>query len=360
MSYISGSMSLAGTNSSTSISRLRSSGRVAMSSSVMIDRLAVVGFVGLGDVAVLDDLAAHLADALVADAPVVLGVHLVELDVVVLGGAVDLDRDVHQAEGDRTLPDGTHQPSMADCRPDSPHRVVARSGRSAPARATVSAADSAGRPHHGRQRVECRWRRRSRSAVGAQQVQRPQRVDQARHERVARAHGVHHVHSATQVPAPFPPRTSRTPRRSPIVTTTIDGPSASQSGRSVRASASGSIQCRSSSLALTTSARSRSRSMRARAASASSISAGRTLGSNVQRRREVIRVDQGRGGQASGFEHRGDRTGVDHQRRRDLRRAGQLPVDVEGVRAPSPSSSSVATRRRSARRVLAARNQLRT
>ena len=63
-------------------------------------RLAVVGFVGLGDVAELDDLAAHLADPLVADAPVVLLVHLVELDVVVLGCAVDLDRDVHQAEGD--------------------------------------------------------------------------------------------------------------------------------------------------------------------------------------------------------------------------------------------------------------------
>ena len=36
MSYISGSISLAGTNSTTSISWLRSSGRVAMSSSVMI------------------------------------------------------------------------------------------------------------------------------------------------------------------------------------------------------------------------------------------------------------------------------------------------------------------------------------
>ena len=74
-------------------------------------RLAVVGFVGLRDVAVLDDLAAHLAHPLVADAPVVLRVDLVELDVVVFGRAVDLDRDVHQAEGDGALPDGTHKPS---------------------------------------------------------------------------------------------------------------------------------------------------------------------------------------------------------------------------------------------------------
>jgi len=44
-------------------------------------RLAVIGFEGLRDVAVLDDLAAHLADALVADASVVLRMDLVELDV---------------------------------------------------------------------------------------------------------------------------------------------------------------------------------------------------------------------------------------------------------------------------------------
>ena len=62
--------------------------------------LAVIGFVRPRDVAVFDDLAAYLAGPLVADAPVVLLVHLVELDVMVLGRAVHLDRDVHQAESD--------------------------------------------------------------------------------------------------------------------------------------------------------------------------------------------------------------------------------------------------------------------
>ena len=76
MSYIIGSISLAGTNSSTSISRLRSSGSVAMSSSVMTTSAAVVGLVGPRDVAVLDDLAALFAHPLVPDAPVVLGVNL--------------------------------------------------------------------------------------------------------------------------------------------------------------------------------------------------------------------------------------------------------------------------------------------
>ncbi len=67
--------------------------------------LPVVGLVGPGDVAVLDHLAVRLTNALVADAPVVLGVHLMEFDVVVLGGAVHLNRDVHQPERNRTLPD---------------------------------------------------------------------------------------------------------------------------------------------------------------------------------------------------------------------------------------------------------------
>ena len=37
-------------------------------------------------------------------------------------------------------------------------------------------------------------RRKSRAPIGAEQTQRPQRVDQAGHERVARADGVDHVH----------------------------------------------------------------------------------------------------------------------------------------------------------------------
>src|SRR5690606_25027205 len=64
--------------------------------------------VGLVDLAPLDDLAAHLAAALVADASAVLVVHLVEAEVVALGGAVDGDRHVDQPEGDRALPDRAH------------------------------------------------------------------------------------------------------------------------------------------------------------------------------------------------------------------------------------------------------------
>ena len=64
--------------------------------------------VGLGDVLVGDDLAAHLALALVADAAAVLLVHLVQGHVVALGGAVDLHRDVDQPEADGALPDGSH------------------------------------------------------------------------------------------------------------------------------------------------------------------------------------------------------------------------------------------------------------
>src|SRR5262249_19350306 len=75
-------------------------------------RLAVVGFVGPGDVPVFDDLAIQLAHPLVADATVVLGMHLMELDVVVLGGAVHLDRHIDESERDRTLPDGAHGVSM--------------------------------------------------------------------------------------------------------------------------------------------------------------------------------------------------------------------------------------------------------
>jgi hypothetical protein len=44
--------------------------------------------------------------------PVVFGVYLMKLDVMVLGGAIHLDRNVDQPEGDRTFPDGTHTASM--------------------------------------------------------------------------------------------------------------------------------------------------------------------------------------------------------------------------------------------------------
>ena len=86
--------------------------------------LAVVGFVRLGDVAILHDLTAHLTDALVADPAVVLGVHLVELQVVVFGGAIHLDGNVHQTERDRAFPNGTHQSSMPSARTDIPSLSV--------------------------------------------------------------------------------------------------------------------------------------------------------------------------------------------------------------------------------------------
>ena len=74
--------------------------------------LAAVCFVGLGDVAVLHHLIAFTADTLVLDPAIVCCVHLMKLQVVVLGGAVDLHGHVDQTERDRTLPDGTHETSM--------------------------------------------------------------------------------------------------------------------------------------------------------------------------------------------------------------------------------------------------------
>ncbi|MCY1239805.1 hypothetical protein D9M72_526200 [compost metagenome] len=72
------------------------------------DHRAAVFLVGLVDVRIVNDLAAHLAAALVADAPAVGVVDLVEPDVVVLGGAVDLDRHVDQPKCDSAFPYGSH------------------------------------------------------------------------------------------------------------------------------------------------------------------------------------------------------------------------------------------------------------
>ncbi len=74
--------------------------------------LAAVCLVGLGDVPVLHHLVALTADTLVLDPTVVCCVHLMKLQVVVLGGAVNLHGHVDQTERDRTLPDGTHETSM--------------------------------------------------------------------------------------------------------------------------------------------------------------------------------------------------------------------------------------------------------
>jgi len=56
-------------------------------------------FIGLVKILVGDFLPAHLTSALVSDPPAVLVMDLVQVDVVVLGSAVSLDRHVHQAEG---------------------------------------------------------------------------------------------------------------------------------------------------------------------------------------------------------------------------------------------------------------------
>ena len=69
--------------------------------------------VGLVDVLVVDLLAADLAAALVSDPAAIGVVHLVELDVVVLRGAIGLDRHIDKPERDGSGPDCSHVPSQA-------------------------------------------------------------------------------------------------------------------------------------------------------------------------------------------------------------------------------------------------------
>ena len=69
------------------------------------DAIAVVGVVGLVDVRELHRLAAFTAHPVVLDPSAVLGVDLMEADVVVLRRGVHLDRHVDQPERDGTLPD---------------------------------------------------------------------------------------------------------------------------------------------------------------------------------------------------------------------------------------------------------------
>jgi hypothetical protein len=71
-------------------------------------QLAVAGLVALGDVGVVDLLAAHAAGALVPDPAAVLAVYLVEPDIVLLGCREQPDRHVDQPEGHGTLPDRPH------------------------------------------------------------------------------------------------------------------------------------------------------------------------------------------------------------------------------------------------------------
>ena len=72
------------------------------------DSVAVGGVVGLVDVRELHGIAAFGTDSVVLDPSAVLGMHLVESDVVRFRRRIDLDGDVDEAEGDRTLPNGTH------------------------------------------------------------------------------------------------------------------------------------------------------------------------------------------------------------------------------------------------------------
>ena len=76
------------------------------------DGAPVVALVGLGDVGVGHLLAIDVADPLVPDPPAVLGVDLVEPDVLLLGGGVQLDGHVHQSERHGAFPDRSHVPMM--------------------------------------------------------------------------------------------------------------------------------------------------------------------------------------------------------------------------------------------------------
>ena len=118
---------------------------------------------------------------------------------------------------------------------------------------------------------------------------------------------------------------------SPIVTATTDGPSPSHVWAICSGDRFGSIQCMSSSLALTTSAAFDEAVDAAPHGVGVLDSAGRTFGIERDRRRRVIGVQQRRGGPATRFQPRRDGPGVRHQRRRHLRRARQLPIEVEHV-----------------------------
>ncbi len=85
---------LDGVNWRTSMRRELDSGQVGEVVVGQHDHVAGGQFVALGDVGVGDLLAVDRADALVADAPAVLAVHLVEGDVLLLGRRVELDRIV--------------------------------------------------------------------------------------------------------------------------------------------------------------------------------------------------------------------------------------------------------------------------
>lgn len=64
--------------------------------------------IGFDDVVILDDFPAFLTAMLIADAAAVLLMHLVHIDVVTLGGRVQLHRHVDETKRNRPSPNGSH------------------------------------------------------------------------------------------------------------------------------------------------------------------------------------------------------------------------------------------------------------
>ena len=130
------------------------------------DDLAVGQLEALGDVAVLDLFAVDRADPLVLDAAAVGGVHLVEADVLVLGGGVQLHGDADESEGHGSAPDRSHAaPShratgrpgaFSDPLPGQDRRIRAGDGRW---QVGERPASPGGRTYGGRRRAGLRPRR---------------------------------------------------------------------------------------------------------------------------------------------------------------------------------------------------------
>ncbi len=233
---------------------------------------------------------------------------------------------------------------------------VARSGRSAPARATVSADDSAAVCSTPVQRVHADAAQIP-AAVGAEQTRRPQRVDQARHERVTRSNGVHHLHR----PGLHAGHSGRAHReRSALSHRHCDDRRAqTQPGLRHLLSRAVRIDPVQVLIAGLDDVASLDKTVDAAARLLFVLDQSRShIRVECDRGRKVVGIQQRRGSAAAGFEHRCDGSGVCHQRRSHLRCAGQLPVDVEHVLR----RSALVQRRQRGRgviRCVTSRNQLR-
>src|SRR5207248_3033340 len=103
-----------------------------------MDELSLRVFEGLDDLVVTDGLVLQLADLLVADRPVVLLVDEVELQPVLVHGAVQPDGNVDEPERDRAAPERTRchdsnllgrlQPLFRGRRMENPARSRAHAG----------------------------------------------------------------------------------------------------------------------------------------------------------------------------------------------------------------------------------------